>query len=548
MKKAISVFLTMVMLFMIAVPVFTVSAADDPYTIDETVPLIRIYGDSDPIYDKDGNKILEWRDLLGSDDDDSQSTLTESLANILYPFLVEGLLTDNWDNYYKNLQKEVSELLGDALLDNNGEATNGSGLSASSKRNNQNILSRSTPVSNHIYRYYYDWRLDPMETIEGLHEFVQAVRRIEGGKKVGFILSCLGTTVGTAYFAKYGYDDVCSVSFGSGVSYGSEVMSDPISGKLHIDGNAMNRFLIDCNALGMFSIPELITTTVDLLTKGGVIDTLTDVVKNTLYDKLVGGVTSALALSTFFTWPGYWACVTGEDYEDAIKYVFGAEGSEKRTQYAGLIEKIERYHNEVFENIEDIMKGIKQNGLNLCILAKYGFQMGPIISEPDKVGDQLASVEKASFGATTSSIYTTFSDEYIAMREAQGKGKYISPDKQIDASTCMYPDYTFFIKGVSHSDWGNEEQLMYEFARATRQLTIDDYADSYTQFMRFDYYDEVTDGKLGMTQPLTPENCHTENWTAYEKYDEPTNKHSRLFSFLISLFNWLRVVFKAIFK
>lgn len=187
------------------------------------------------------------------------------------------------------------------------------------------------------------------------------------------------------------------------------------------------------------------------------------------------------------------------------------------------------------------------------IFGKIRIPDGIIISEPDKIGDQLASVNKASFGATTSSIYDTLSDKYIAKRVAQGKGKYISPDKQIDASTCWFPDYTFFIKGISHSDWGNEEQLMYDFVRASRQLTVDDYADTQTpQFMRFDYYDGVTGGSTvgtkGVSQQLTEENCHTENWDASEANDQPTTKDSRLASFLRALFNWLKVVFKALFS
>ncbi len=532
MKKIFCLVMTLVMLFTVAVPMFEATAAG------ERIPIIEIHGDSDPLYDKNGNKILAWEDLLKSDEDDGSGTanLVQSIANVIYPFAAEGLLTDNWDNYYKALQKEIGDLLGDSILDNNGEASNGSGVSKSSLERNEYQITHDT---GNDYRFYYDWRLDPWETAELFKNFIDSIKKNLGVKEVGIVCSCLGTSVVTAYLARYGYEGIHGVSFGAAISNGAELLSDPISGHFGIDGNAISRFLVDCNAYGWFSIPELVSATVDLLAKGGVIDFITDDIKEHIYYRVLSGVTSALSLSTFFTWPCYWSGVTADDYEDALYYVFGEEGSEKREEYAGLIAKLENYNEKVRKHIPEIMNGIKESGANLCIMVKYGSQMGPIIEESDKLGDQLVSVERASYGATTSTIYGTLSDEYIAQRVAEGKGKYISPDKQIDASTCMFPDYTYFIKGLSHSSWGPEKNIMFTSAVADRQLTIDDF--EYTQFMR-----HYTENRT--TVPLTEENCDSYNWTASEKEDKPTNKHDRLFAFLKSLFKWLGLIFARLFN
>jgi len=250
--------------------------------------------------------------------------------------------------------------------------------------------------------------------------------------------------------------------------------------------------------------------------------------ENMFYDRLVEGVTSALALSTFYTWPNYWACVTPEDYESAKYYVFGEEGSEKRTKYAGLIEKLDRYDREVRQRIPELLQTIKDDGANLGVISKYGFQMIPITATSDAVSDQFASVKRSSFGATTSNVYGTLSDEYIAQRTAEGKGQYISPDKLIDASTCLYPDNTWFIKGSSHSKWTSYEvKIMYEVASADRQLTINDFP--YSQFM---VYDADTDTLSAMTT----ENCNTENWDAAPEVYKPE-----------SFFDKVRVAFNAFF-
>ena len=99
------------------------------------------------------------------------------------------------------------------------------------------------------------------------------------------------------------------------------------------------------------------------------------------------------------------------------------------------------------------MQSIKKAGVNLGIMAKYGSQMIPVTESSAMISDQIASVYRASYGATTSTVYEPLSDDYIAGRIEKGLGRYISPDKQIDASTCMFPDNTWFYKGATHSKW-----------------------------------------------------------------------------------------------
>lgn len=39
---------------------------------------------------------------------------------------------------------------------------------------------------------------------------------------------------------------------------------------------------------------------------------------------------------------------------------------------------------------------------------------------------------------------------YLSEAESRGAGKYVSPDKKIDASACLLPDHTWFIRDVAH--------------------------------------------------------------------------------------------------
>ena len=289
----------------------------------------------------------------------------------------------------------------------------------------------------------------------------------------------------------------------------------------------------------MFNVNELITEIIDMLSKAGVFMGISTVTKETIYYQVVKGVTSALALSTFFTFPSYWAAVKSEDYEEAKLYVFGPEGSEKRQKYAGLIAKLDNYDKNVRRKIPAIMNEINDNG-NLGIIAKYGVQMVPIVESRNAVADQFASVTCASYGATTSNIYGTLSDEYIARRVEEGKGKYISPDKQIDASTCQFPDQTWFVKGAKHSQWTEyESEILSNIVFADRQLTVDD--SPLSQFIVFDI-------ETKESSAMTEENCDTYYWDANQKADEPESGAARLFFFIISFFKVVMRVISNLIK
>lgn len=531
MKKLVSVLLITVMLFAFSAPAF---AAE--YEVGKSpIPVVTIYGDGEPIYDAEKKvKLFQFNEILNMLGGSEEGALGEATVNVLTPFLVEGILNDEWDNYYAALEKEIGEIFTEVRYDENGENWNGSGISqlATDVQNSQ--LSRDAKDANGHYMYYdyhffYDWRQDPMKTADEFHAYVEKVKELTGAKKVAIIARCLGTSVVMAYLQKYGTDSVHGVSFNGSVAAGGEIISEPISGKFVLDVNAINRMLADFGAIGWFELDSFISTSIDLAAKA-LAATGFELSETEIYGKLVQGVTSALALSTFFTWPGYWALVCEDDFDDALYYVFGDENSEKRETYKNLITKIEDYHYNVMCNIDSIFDELKANEVKVGVIAKYGFQLAAIAESRDYVADQFATVNKASFGATTGTVYEDLSDEYIAARVAEGKGKYISPDKKIDASTCAFPDSTWFTKGITHSKWTDfETSVLLKVVTADTQLTVDDF--EYTQFI-------VYDNETETAYPMTEENFHTESWKADKKLDRPETQKQTLFAFVFALINW----------
>lgn len=545
MKKFLSVFLVVVLIFSLAIPSFSWVEINESQS---QIPVIRISGDGEALYDDEGNKIFHYKDIAKLVTNDSESgtdnsEMYKSMAETLLPALAKGLATDDWDDLYAGLETEISKIFSNSLLDENGNVTNNSGLSEKRKQQMENKRNNDQKGSKGYYSwedywFHYDWRLDPMETADEFHSFVQDIKRTTGCEKVGIAATCLGTNIVMAYVAKYGAEDIQGIGMDGSVVGGAEILSEVICGKFDVAPPALMRILRDVEGLGMFSIDEFIMETIDMLVKTGMLEGVISTTENIFYDKLIEGATSALALSTFYTWPNYWACVSPEDYESAKYYVFGQEGSEKRVKYAGLIEKLDNYDREVRQRIPELLQTIKDDGANLGVISKYGFQIIPNCVSSDVVSDQFASVKRSSFGATTSNVYETLSDEYINQRIAEGKGKYISPDKLIDASTCLNPDSTWFIKGSSHSDWTTYEvKIMYDVASADRQLTVDDFP--YTQFM-------VYNNETETLEPMTEENCNTEYWDADPDIYKPVSFFDRFIVAITSFVQWLKLFFEYV--
>lgn len=452
------------------------------------------------------------------------------------PFLIDGIVTDNWEPYYDNLQKEISELFGDILLDENGEASNGSHLD----EYYQNICKKNVKVNKitsdggypiNYYRFYYDWRLDPCYIADQFNDYIQTLKQTTGSEKVSIVCRCIGSNVVCAWLQKYGTSDLYGIGFDGITCNGAEPISEAMSGKFTLDSYAIQRIFEDGEAFGFISFDDFVNSTIDLAVSSGLPDYVSLAMKKTIYDKIAKGVTSALTLASC-SYPSYWACVKVEDFDSALEYVFGDEGSEKRIKYQGMIEKITYYNENVKKNIPTIMENLKDK-VNVGCIAKYGTQILPICQSKDKISDTFVSLNSSSFGATTSTIYDTLPDSYINSQIEKGLGKYISPDKQVDTSTCIFRDSTWILKGARHSYWTDfENALLYTVVTADHQMSIEEMGIS--RYLVHPSSDNIDD-----FIPMTEENCNVENWNAQEQIDEQETKLSKLFAFVKSLIQWI---------
>ena len=159
MKRFFSAILTLIMLFVMAVPAFASTAGDEEY------PVIYLSGFGSALYsDNQPTPETQVYPLKV----DVKSIVSEKLRPILKE-LPGGFITGNWDVYCDRIFDAFAPIFEDVKLDNNGEASDGSG-------NAIDVLTKPIPVKSSgyelwDYQFNYDWRLSPMIVVDSLKDY-----------------------------------------------------------------------------------------------------------------------------------------------------------------------------------------------------------------------------------------------------------------------------------------------------------------------------------------------------------------------------------------
>ena len=476
LQKLISLVLSLIMVFSLLVPI-AYAAEDTEY------PIIYVTGSRNKLYaDKttpsESNRI--WK--IGVD---VGAVVKEALAPCLKE-LAAGIIKDNYDAYCDELVNCIVPLFEKVILDKNGEASNGSGVERESA-----VRSYPTKHSNYTfwdYQFVYDWRLSPMEVCHQLKAHIDRVKEITGEEKVVLIGRCMGANMISAYFTEY-YDhakqNLDTIVMYEPSSLGLDILGAIYSGQLSVDDKRVDEFLdyylSHGNLIEDETTAELVSVLVSLLQEMRALGIATELV-NKLLEKVKDNLIPRLLLGTFGTFPSFWSMVGEEYYEDAMEFVFGG----KEEEYKGFIEKNDDWHYNVMKKLPETMKALEADGVSFGVLVKYNIPSYPFYENAKQQTDMVSDVYHVSFYATSANYGETLSDEYIDSLEDT---KYLSPDKVIDASTCLFPDKTWFIKNISHDPFPPSiDKLISKFIKSNGTLTVFD-DENYPQYM--DYIEET---------------------------------------------------------
>lgn len=478
MKKLISVLLTLVMLFTFAVPAFSASAQSDTVNI-------YLLGYGSTLYDENVEKIYPVNLDL--------ATGVKEILNDLLKNLAKGMLFGDYDDYCDQLYDLIAPAYADLKLDKNGEATDDNGNFYfgvdHGKDPTTNYDYSSKKFTGGYYRFNFDWRLSSEYNAELLVSYINNVVAKTGAKKVNLIGRCLGGNIVSAYLQNAPEESLKRLN--KVIMYipstmGVDFISALFSGNIVLDPDAVDNWVkYSASQNDMFGgndeLIETLTVFVEFLNEAKVLGIGTDVLEDIVQD-VKDNALARILRDSYASFPSFWSMVSDEAFDDAINLVYNTK--ELKEEYAGTIEKAKSFHENVQLNAESTMKKLVADGVDIMVISKYNFANFPLSENAKKQSDSTASTTVTSFGATTSNFGATLSDKYINSISEENL-KYLSSDKMIDSSTCLFPEKTWFVKNLYHSDFPSSVDKFMDKFMQSEDMTIDTY-EEYPQYLKYD--------------------------------------------------------------
>ena len=523
MKKIISLLLTFLMVISFITPAM---AADyrDPVINN---PLVYVRGAGKNIYENndENGKIIYPVEF-------DIEPVIEAL-DVIAIDLAMGMLSDDYSDYVDSVYSVFAPIFEEVVLGKDGEPKDNSG----------NGPQDDVPVKSSGFKVWdnnlnYDFRLSLLDTADVLKDFIDLVSKNTGRSKVSLLGRCLGTNLIAAYLTKYeehALSKVSDIILYVPATDGVDLISKLFSGKLEIQAENLDEFVeyfLESKELIEDPVLEnFVTVLVEMLNYAKVLGLGTDALQ-LLVDRLQGELIPKLGLASFASFPSYWSMVCPEDYDDAKKLMF--EGQEE--EYAGLIEKIDDYYYNVQLKFNQRLVSLKEKGMSVSVIAKYNIPNIPISKESLLLGDFVSSTKQLSYGATCADHGKVLTQSYI---DSLKDTTYLSPDNKIDASTCLFPNNTWFMKNSLHDffpDDGN--RLIAALINSQGKMTVFDNAD-WPQFVEYVPVEGQDEGVFVPVEGIEPE--EPEKGSGEERF-------SIFIRFFTAILNFMTKLFKGDFK
>ena len=403
------------------------------------------------------------------------------------------------------------DLLGPAFLNENGEVPEGNTTGVRFTYPPASCISKTSNLN-----FDYDWRLDPIVIAAQLNDYIEYVCAASGCDQVTIMAHSFGGIVTLAYANIYGTSRLKGVVMNSTAIYGETYNGELMTGDLYLSMDAVESFMQ--YAMSETDYDTIIDGAFAIFEKAGLKDFLEKAANQIIADA-GEDIMANVILPMFIQWPSVWAMTPDEYMEDANEFVFNGNLIDKEKDYSALKSKINAYDTIVRAGKTEKLIEMESE-MNFGVFARYGFSTIPLTSSWDNMSDGIVDTKYSSFGATTAKHGETLSADYLAGVDA----KYISPDKSIDASTCLFPEKTWFVKNYIHTHSTLLPELVMAILYADEEVTVDTY-EAYPRFMIYD----------------------NDEFAPQEK-DDTLNPFQKLAKFIKQIIALLKTAFEKLFK
>ncbi len=474
-KKIIALILTVITVF--GVTSVAVSAA-----AEKKVPVLYITGYGSELY-ADANS--QKSEKIYPVSTDVGATIKEALAPCLTE-LAMGAFSGDYDKYCDTLYDVIAPIFDEIRLAPDATVKDGSGRNPIGYSNPLRLF----PYLGFDHSFFYDWRLSPYSVIENsndgnsLEETIDFLLKAKGADKVNIIGRCFGANVLSTYLAAMDEEalkKINKVSFFIPSTEGIGLIGAFFSGRIEINAEYLDDYVTELmkyiELVEDSTVKDFLDMMLAVMEQATLLDLGTEKLQ-ALIDNIKENLFPRLIRATYGSFPSFWAMVPDEYFADAVEFIYNTD--ELKEEYAGTIELIERYNTEVQKPSRENILNIKDK-IDVSIIAKYNLPAAPVFGESVPTSDAIAETKYASFGATCADYGTTLSEEYIANMSEDDKA-YLSPDLKIDASTCVLPDKTWFIKNSYHDHFTDVYHNLIRAFFNGEDVTVTTY-EEYPQFL-----------------------------------------------------------------
>ena len=407
----------------------------------------------EPMLDGDGNQISGGVILLDS------TTVVPKVLKLIPPLLMSLAMQQSSATLADTVYNVVHDILGIQQMDNNGETVNNLVLESFdgpiSEYPDKDWFYRMLPMESvaemigeeNVYLYTFPLFGDPMESGVKLREFIDNVKAKTGSKKVNLVTISLGGSILTSYLDQYpDCGDINKIINIVSVLGGTDIMADFMD----------RRFNISDEFLYSEYVPMIMKQSSGSAALGYLINILLRILpKQTFYDILTAAF-SAVLDTVILNDPQIWAMLPGERYEAlADRYLRDGE-------HDALLAKTDRYQ-QARMNLKDNLRAAAAAGVKVYNVAGYDLSytdgdynyFGIVKSSADANCDGIIPIGSTSLGATCVPCGKQFDKAYLDAADPE----YISPDKSVDASTCLFPERTWFFD-KQHHEVGRDDKIL----------------------------------------------------------------------------------------
>lgn len=443
MKKVISVFLAFVTVFSLVLPAFAAREKCDC----GTTPVIHVHG-------------FAGEDLfLDPGSDDPESVFPPSAGSIVKAVpsvfgVLGALVTGNNRWFGKAFSKTLNALMGKMACDKNGDPLYNVGIAPEPTQPDTHKTGNYSFTGSYLkpdgvgqFTFFYDWRLDPVAAAEKLHAFGEEIKVLTGHDKISIVCHSEGNVVGSSYIALYGGSDIDKMVFLSPAFKGLSLIGSAFTKDISVVGKSDELVEYLDGFIGGSDAGRILVPLLRFLDKTGLLPLLINRLGKAL-EASFDYIYDASLRDVFGTLPGIWSFCPDEYYAAAKQTMFGG----KEEEYAGLIKKLDNYHYNVQNKLEENLAAAIEEGASIIICAGYGISTIPVTGEPEYQADMLIDTGYMSIGASCPEYGKTFGDGYTQANTSCGHS-HLSPDLTVDASTCAFPEYTWFFRGQSHNEF-----------------------------------------------------------------------------------------------